>query len=109
MSKLEAQINTIRDGLSEILKRLDKIERVYEELPAKVKAEVELNPEDLDALPWRLYKEGHRSGWVFSDQEGAEKLLELIKESKEDIHIGNFKYHLSHGDNRSFISRNPVE
>jgi len=66
--------------------------------------------DNLDNLPWKPYKSGHRGAWIFADTKGAEKLVELIKESQTGkVPIGEFEYRLSHGEDRSFVSRNPIK
>jgi len=108
--KNEAQIKAIREGLETIIQQLKDIEATWIQMPPEAKAEFELDPAKLGALPWRAYKEGHRSAWIFADIKGVEKLVELIKESKSgEVPIGEFKYRISHGQNRDFLSRNPIE
>lgn len=108
--KLEAQLTAIRDGLRTIVEKLSQIDKAYREMPQEAKAELELSPEQLEKLPWKPYREGHRAAWIFADTEGAEKLHELIKESETGkVPIGEFEYRLSKGDNRDFISRNPIK
>jgi len=108
--KNEAQIKAIREGLETIVQQLKNIEETWAQMSSEAKAEFELDPTTLDALPWRPYKEGHRSAWIFADTKGVEKLVELIKESQSgEVPVGEFKYRVSHGQNRDFLSRNPIE
>jgi hypothetical protein len=65
----------------------------------------ELNPSELDKLPWKEYKSGHRNAWIFANTKGAEKLLEAIKSAPNGkVEIGGFAYRLS-GKDLQFISR----
>lgn len=65
----------------------------------------ELNPTELDKLPWKEYKAGHRNAWIFANTEGAEKLLEAIKSAQNGrVEVGEFVYRLS-GKELQFISR----
>lgn len=108
-AKNEAIVNAIREGLRQILQRCDEIDKTWAQMPAEAHAEFELDPTKLGELPWRPYKEGHRAGWIFTDTNGAEKLVELIKESTNGkVPIGEFEYKLS-GNENQFISRNPIE
>lgn len=71
-----------------------------------------LNPAQLDALPWKPYREGHRAAWIFSETKGAETLVEAIKHSKAGkIELGGFSYKLSGPKENPtmFISRTPVK
>jgi len=64
-----------------------------------------LNPAELDKLPWKEYKSGHRNAWVFANTQGAEKLLEAIKSAPNGrVEVGGFVYRLS-GKDLQFISR----
>lgn len=65
----------------------------------------ELNPAELDKLPWKEYKAGHRNAWIFANTQGAEKLLDAIKSNANGrVEVGGFVYRLS-GKERQFISR----
>jgi hypothetical protein len=65
----------------------------------------ELNPAELDKLPWKEYKPGHRNAWIFANTQGAENLLEAIKSSQNGkVEVGGFVYRLS-GKELQFISR----
>lgn len=70
-----------------------------------------LDPAELDKLPWKLYKQGHRAGWVFTDK--AEQLAQLIRHSETGmVQIGEFEYDFSgpKGENPTlFIRRTPIE
>jgi len=109
IQKLNAQIQAICEALKGLVSRLDEIERSFKEMPPDVKAKEALDPEELERLPWRAYREGHRSGWIFADTKGAEQLREILKEAKRPIRVGEFSYRLSKGQNREFISRNPIK
>jgi len=65
----------------------------------------DLNPAELDKLPWKEYKPGHRNAWIFANTQGAEKLLEAIKSNANGrVEVGGFIYRLS-GKELQFISR----
>jgi len=69
-----------------------------------------LDPAELEKLPWKPYKEGHRAGWVFTDK--AEQLADLIRHSETGkVQIGEFEYKFSGPEeNRMmFISRTPIK
>jgi len=108
LEKLNAELQAIKQSLKALVQRLDEIERSFREMPTETKAELSINPEDLEKLPWHPYREGHRAGWIFSDTEGAEELKKLLEESKKPLRIGNFSYKISHGETRDFISRRPL-
>jgi hypothetical protein len=108
--RLRAEIDAIRDGLRAIVQKLDQIDKAHRETPAEAKAQLELSPQQLEKLPWKPYREGHRAAWIFADTKGAEKLYELIKESQTGkVPIGEFEYKISKGKDREFISRNPIK
>jgi hypothetical protein len=69
-----------------------------------------LDPAELDKLPWKPYREGHRAAWIFSNTEGAEKLVEALKE-KGKLEIDEYAYRFSgpKDDPKRFISRNPTK
>jgi len=75
---------------------------------------VELSAEELEELPWRLYHEGGRAGWIFREPRVGftEEQLEIVRRlvqriEKEDVvAIGDFEYRFS-GVDKQFISRRP--
>jgi len=72
---------------------------------ANKSALAELNPAELDKLPWKEYKPGHRNAWIFANTKGAENLLEAIKSAQNGkVEVGGFAYRLS-GKELQFISR----
>lgn len=80
--------------------------------PASVAKALELYPAELDRLPWKPYHEGHRAAWIFSNQQGAQKLAEAIRASSDGrVEIGDFGYRFSgpKEDRGLFISRNPLK
>ena len=108
-AKNEAQIRAIREGLEGIVQQLKEIEKTWTEMPTEVRAEIEFDPKTLDDLPWTPYNKGPGS-WVFGDTKGAEKVVELVKESaNKEVPIGDFKYKISHGRDKDFLSRIPIE
>jgi hypothetical protein len=108
--RLRAEIDVIRDGLRAIVQKLHEIDKAYRETPLRAKAQLELSPEQLEKLPWKPYREGHRAAWIFANTKGAEKLYKLIKESQTGkVPIGGFEYKISKGKDREFISRNPIK
>jgi len=65
----------------------------------------ELNPAELDKLPWKEYKAGHRNAWIFANTQGAERLIEAIRSAPNGrVEVGGFVYRLS-GKELQFISR----
>ena len=70
-----------------------------------------VDPAQLEKLPWKPYREGHRAGWVFSNLPEAQDLAKAIRESPEQkIEVGEFQYRFSgpKEDPLLFISRNPT-
>jgi len=68
----------------------------------------------LDRLPWKLFREGHEDGWVFSDLNDAtvqQLRIFLEAQDKPPVAIGRFKYRFSgfKEQPRKFISRAPIE
>jgi hypothetical protein len=63
--------------------------------------------EEIDQLPWKLYKEGHRAAWIFANKAPV-RLLELL--DKGPVEIGEFAYRFSGplDDPKKFVSRAPV-
>jgi len=76
------------------------------EQPKPTPQQFSLDADFLDLLPWRLYREGHRSSWIFSNTRGAELLVKAIEE-KGTVTIDQFDYRFS-GD-KKFIARNPAK
>jgi len=109
VEKLNAEIQAIREALKTLVSRLEEIERSFKEMPIEAKVQLSIDPENLEKLPWRPYREGHRASWIFADTKGAEQLRELLEESKKPLRIGDFSYRLSHGETRAFISRRPIK
>ena len=71
-----------------------------------------LDPAEIDKLPWKPYKEGHRAAWIFSNVPEAQPLAKAIRESPEQrIELGEFQYRFSEPkeDPLLFISRNPTK
>jgi hypothetical protein len=80
--------------------------------PVSVEKALELDPAELDKLPWKPYREGHRAAWIFSNQQGAKKLAEAIRASSNGkVEIGDLAYRFSgpKEDRKLFISRNPLK
>jgi hypothetical protein len=70
-----------------------------------------VDPAQLEKLPWKPYKEGHRAAWIFSNVPEAQPLAQAIRESPEQkIEVGEFQYRFSgpKEDPLLFISRNPT-
>ncbi len=63
---------------------------------------------DLEKLPWTLYRQGHRSGWVFSDK-APKSLTDQLE--KGPVAIGQFSYKFSGPEEKLklFVSRTPVK
>jgi len=106
---LKAKIDTIEEGLRTLAERLREIEKAYQQMPQEAKVELELDPKEIGSLPWKLYREGHRSGWIFANQSRAERLAEAIRSSQNGrVKVGDFEYQFS-GDQHKFISRRPLK
>ena len=109
IERVKAEVRAIHESLKALVQRLDEIEKSFNEMPVDVRAQVVLDPKELEKLPWKPYREGHRSGWIFVDLEGAKQLREILEQAKKPIRVGGFTYRLSKGSTRDFISRNPVK
>jgi hypothetical protein len=73
---------------------------------------LELDPAELEKLPWKPYQEGHRAAWIFSNQQGAEKLAESIRQSSDGkVIVSELSYRFSgpKEDRKMFISRAPLK
>ena len=75
-----------------------------------------LDPEKLEGLPWTSYQTKQRckpgeAGWIFSNTEGAEALVDLIKTQGKDIPVTMGEGHVFlirfSGKDNQFISRRP--
>lgn len=97
---IKAKLNAIEEGLKSIAERLIEIHRVYHEMPPEAKAQLGLDPKDLDKLSWTPFKNG-KGSWIFSD--GVPDLKKALLE-RGSIEIGSFRYKLS-GDQDKFIVR----
>ena len=82
IERVKAEVRAIHESLKALVQRLDEIERSFNEMPVDVKAQVFLDPKELEKLPWKPYREGHRSAWIFANAKGAEQLREILKEAK---------------------------
>jgi len=110
--EFEFPYGTTTDEFEDARKRgLDAIHGWLNQKPSAAAPAPQLDPKTLDGLPWRLYKEGHRAGWVFTDK--TEQLAEVIRHSEEGkVVIGEFEYKFSgpkDGNPTLFISRTPIE
>jgi hypothetical protein len=64
--------------------------------------------EEVEKLPWKQYKEGHRAAWIFANKAPV-RLLELL--DKGPVEIEEFTYRFSGplDDAKKFVSRAPSE
>ncbi len=85
--------------------------------PAPVKPLPQLDPDELEKLPWKTYrtKEPAKPGeaaWTMRDTKGAEALVDLLeKQGKEvRVQIGTQNYVVKFsGDKRQFLGRAPIK
>jgi hypothetical protein len=68
---------------------------------------------DVDKLPWKSYKtkqpaSPEEAAWIFSNTQGAEALLSIVKSKDGQAKIENFEYQLQ-GAQHQFISRKPIK
>ncbi len=91
--------------LKTLIKDLEDVEKeLKKQLPPPT-------AEELEKLPWKLYKPPHRAGWIFSNLPETQGLVEAIKLSaKGEVEISEFSYRLSgpEEDRRMFVSRKPI-
>lgn len=99
---LKAKLDTIEEGLKAITERLSEINRTYNDMPPKVKAQIDLDAQALEKHEWTPFK-NRKGAWIFSD-----KVPDLKKALLEQgsIEIESFRYRLS-GDKDKFIVRFP--
>ncbi len=69
-----------------------------------------LDPAAIENLGWKLYKEGHRAGWIYANTVGAEGLAAAIKQQGK-VTVGEFEYKFSgrKEEPEKFISRQPIQ
>jgi len=85
--------------------------------PAPVKPLPQLDPDELEKLPWKTYrtKETAKPGeaaWTMRDTKGAEALVDLLeKQGKEvRVQIGTQNYVVKFsGDKKQFLGRAPIK
>jgi len=99
---LKAKVTAIEDGLKALTERLKQINAAYEEMPTEAKAQLSVDPEALDQLPWIPFK-NNNGAWTFSDK--APDLKSALLE-RGSVEIGAFRYKLS-GDENKFLVRFP--
>ncbi len=63
----------------------------------------------MENLDWKLYRQGHRAGWIFAGK--APKILTEELDKKTQITAGEFTYRYSGPADRPklFVSRTPVK
>ncbi len=105
-------------GKEDLLKYLDeKIRKLKEELDTYqalkqlIAAGAETptqQPQDLDGLPWRPYRDGGGE-WIYRDEAPEELATQLIQAGKP-VKIGDYTYSIKSGTKgKSFISRRPAK
>ena len=99
---LKAKVTAIEDALKALAARLTEINTAYEEMPPEAKAQLSLDPQTLDQLPWTPFK-NNNGAWIFSDKAPDLKNALLGCGSVE---MGAFRYKLS-GDKNRFLVRFP--
>jgi hypothetical protein len=72
----------------------------------------QLSAIDFDKLPWKSFKtklpaSPEEAAWVFSNTQGADDLLSIVKSKDGQAKIGGFEYQLQ-GMQHQFIARKPV-
>ena len=99
---LKAKVIAIEEGLKALTERLKEINAAYEEMPPEAKAQLSIDPKNLDQLPWTSFK-NNNGAWTFSDK--APDLKSTLMECGS-VEIGTFRYKLS-GDENKFLVRFP--
>lgn len=65
-------------------------------------------PQDLDGLPWRPYKDGGGE-WVYRDEAPEDFVTQLLQAGKP-VRVGGFVYSMKSGSTgKTFISRRRVK
>ena len=109
---IEAELGEGEDLEAARLELVDKIDGWFGKPASSVGRALELDSAELEKLPWKPYQEGHRAAWIFSNQQGAEKLAEAIRQSSNGkVIVGEFTYRFSgpKEDRKMFISRTPLK
>ena len=100
---LKAKIDAIEDGLKALTQRLNEISTIYHEMPPEAKAQLGLDHETLNQLPWTPFTNG-KGAWIFADTvPDFQKALQ----DQGAITMGSFRYKLS-GDQNKFVVRFPT-
>ena len=81
LQRISAEIQAIRESLKSLVFRLEEIEESFKQMPPNVKAQLSIDPKEIEKLPWHPYREGHRAAWIFADTKGAEELKKLLEEN----------------------------
>jgi len=103
VEKLKAQITAIYEGLSNLVSRLNEIEESWAQAPPQVKAEGEVDPEEIEGAIWTPYNSG-KGEWVFSDK--LPKLKVALEKAGKRLEHGDYIYRLQ-GTEDKCIARYP--
>ena len=97
-----------KERLQQALEEIENLEAQLKELPLKTLGEIELTPQALDFLPWKLYESG-RGAWIFSNLDNltARTLRSLLEKANGRLELHGYLYRFS-GLERKFISRYPM-
>jgi hypothetical protein len=106
---------TVQDAERDLSKTLEELlaeekKGLQSTGPAQPPGENQLTAQALDQLPWKLYREGHRAGWIFTEKT-PKPLVDRLEQEGKSIVIGDFRYRFSGPDEQPklFVSRAPVE
>jgi hypothetical protein len=106
---------TVQDAERDLSRTLEELlaeekKRIQSTGPAQPPGENQLTAQALDRLPWKLYREGHRAGWIFTEK-APKPLVDRLEQEDKSIVIGDFRYRFSGPDEQPklFVSRAPVE
>jgi hypothetical protein len=77
----------------------------------------QLDPDQLAKLPWKTYRtkedcKPDEAGWIFTNTQGAEALVDLIGKYGNDVPVemGSYKFEVKlSGDHKQFLGRVPVK
>ncbi len=105
---------TLQEGAKDLSKALDELvaeekKRIQSVSPTQTVSGDQLTAQALDPLPWKLYREGHRAGWIFTEK-APKPLVDRLDEEGKSIVIGDFRYRFSGPEEqpRLFVSRVPL-
>lgn len=106
---------TLQEGLRDLSKPVDELlaeekKRIQSTSSPQPNAGDQLTAQGLDQLPWKLYREAHRAGWIFTDK-APRALVERLEREAKPLVVGESRYRFSGPEEnpKLFVSRVPVK